>query len=143
LNKMDSRIRTGLFFVILIGIALIIALSEVFLSPFGAFRPRAPRSNPMDLEFYYVAQTVVSTVNVALIIFLLSTYANIYRRTRSQFTIGLIIFSTAFLIRDLAANPVVTKAFGFISYGLGPFALLPASFELVALSVMIYLTVKY
>jgi hypothetical protein len=141
---MNSGMKIGLFFVILIGLALVVASWEIYYSPFGSpFRPRPPQSNPMDLEFYYVAQTVVSTLNVALVIFLLVTFANIYRRTRSQFTIGLVIFSTVLLIRDLAANPVVTKAFGFISYGLGPFALLPSLFEMVALSVMIYLSVEY
>jgi hypothetical protein len=143
LNKMDNSSKTVLFFIALIVAAVIVGSSEIYLSPFGSvFRPRAPQINPMDLEFYYIAQTLISTINVALVIFLLFTYTNIYRRTRSEFTIGLIIFSTVLLTRDLAANPVVTKAFGFVSYGLGPFALLPALFEFVALSIMIYLTVE-
>ncbi len=140
---MNSNTKTGLFLVVLIGIALIVATSEIYLSPFGSLRPRPQQPNPMDLEFYYAAQTVVSTVNVSLTIFLLATFSGIYRRTRSEFSLGLVIFSTVFLIRDLAANPVVTKTFGFISYGLGPFALLPSLFELVALSIMIYLSVEY
>ena len=141
---MNSNTKNGLVFVILIVVALLVASWEVYFSPYRfGLRPRPVPLNPMDLEFYYVAQTIVATVNVALLIFLLFTYINIYRKTRSEFTIGLLIFSTAFLIRDLSANPVVIKAFGFAYFGLGPFALLPALFEFVALSVLLYLSVKY
>jgi hypothetical protein len=37
----------------------------------------------------------------------------------------------------------VIGAFGFGLFGLGPFALLPDLFEFVALSVLLYLSVKY
>jgi hypothetical protein len=96
-----------------------------------------------DFEFFYVAQTAISTVNVALLIFLLTTYIDIYRKTRSQFTFGLIIFSLVFLLRTLTANPLFMSVFGFRAFGLGPFALLPDLFELVALSVLLYLSAKY
>jgi hypothetical protein len=33
--------------------------------------------------------------------------------------------------------------FGFIAFGLGPFALLPELFEFLALIVLLYLSVKY
>ena len=90
-----------------------------------------------------MAQTAISTVNVALLIFLLTTYIDIYRKTRSQFTFGLIIFSLVFLLRTLTANPLFMSVFGFRAFGLGPFALLPELFELVALSVLLYLSAKY
>jgi hypothetical protein len=46
-------------------------------------------------------------------------------------------------MKDLTSNPMIIRAFGFGLYGLGPFALLPDLFELVALSVLLYLSVKY
>ena len=96
-----------------------------------------------DLEFFYVAQTVVSTVNVSLLIFLLTTYVDIYRKTRSQFTFGLIIFSLVFLLRTLTANPLFMRVFGFAAFGLGPFALLPELFEFGALAILLYLSARY
>ena len=90
-----------------------------------------------------MAQTVVSTVNVSLLIFLLTTYVDIYRKTRSQFTFGLIIFSLVFLLRTLTANPLFMRAFGFAAFGLGPFALLPELFECAALAILLYLSAKY
>ena len=78
-----------------------------------------------------------------LLIFLLITYIDIYRRTRSNFTIGLIIFSIVFLLNALTANPIFIWVFGFRAFGLGIFALLPDLFEFVALTVLLYLSIKY
>ncbi|HEX7482470.1 MAG TPA: hypothetical protein VF350_03275, partial [Candidatus Bathyarchaeia archaeon] len=59
------------------------------------------------------------------------------------FTVGLIIFALAFLLKDIASHPFVVGLFNFRAYGLGPFAFLPGLFELTALSVLLYLSVRY
>ncbi|TRO47064.1 hypothetical protein E2P60_03965 [Candidatus Bathyarchaeota archaeon] len=129
--------------VAVIAIALVAAFWAYYSFPFPE-RSIPPAEHIFgDFEFFYVAQTVLSTVNVALLIFLLTTYIDIYRKTRSHFTLGLIIFSLAFLFRTLTANPLFMWVFGFRAFGLGPFALLPDTFELVALSVLLYLSAKY
>jgi hypothetical protein len=73
----------------------------------------------------------------------LLTYVSIYLRTRSEFTIGLIIFSAIFLLNVLASNPMVMWICGYRPSGLGPFAMLPDLFTFVALVVLLYLSVKY
>ncbi|MBC7130472.1 hypothetical protein H5T51_04545 [Candidatus Bathyarchaeota archaeon] len=75
--------------------------------------------------------------------FLTAIYADIYRKTRSEFTIGLIIFSAALLLYALTSNPIIIRAFGFRPLGLGPFALLPDLFAFAALMVLLYLSFKY
>ncbi|TRO54382.1 hypothetical protein E2P63_01340 [Candidatus Bathyarchaeota archaeon] len=134
----------------LIAVALLAALwaSYSFLFPFAPPElpeRRLPPSGEIggDFELFYVAQSVISTVNVALLVFLLTTYLDIYRKTRSHFTLGLIIFSSVFLLRTLTANPLFMWVFGFRAFGLGPFALLPDLLEFVALSVLLYLSAKY
>ena len=134
--------------VTLIAIALLAALWASYSFPFpqSSFPERRlpPGENIMgDFEFFYIAQTVLSTVNLTLLLFLLTIYIDIYRKTRSQFTIGLIIFSLVFLLKTLTANPLFMWVFGFQAFGLGPFALLPDLFELMALTVLLYLSVKY
>jgi hypothetical protein len=136
--------------VTLIAVALLAALwaSYSFLFPFAPTEfpeRRLPPSGEIggDFELFYVAQSVISTVNVALLVFLLTTYLDIYRKTRSHFTLGLIIFSLVFLLRTLTANPLFMWVFGFRAFGLGPFALLPDLLEFVALSVLLYLSAKY
>lgn len=110
--------------------------------------PRQPQQiNISELELYYVARTVFSAINITLLVVLLITYAGIYMKTRSGFTVGLLIFAIAFLIKDIAASPFIPGALGFGLYGMGPFVLwwvlLPDLFELIALSVLVYLSVKY
>lgn len=132
---------------IVIGILAIVWASlsfDIIISSRFPFRPLPrPEFNPGDLEFYYIARTVVSTINIALLVFLIAMYVTIYAKTKSEFTIGLLLFAIIFLIKDLMASPFIIGAFGFSLYGLGPFALLPDLFELVALSILLYLSVKY
>lgn len=58
-----------------------------------------------DIELFYTLETVVSTINVTLSIFLLVIYLDIYSKTRSEFAIGLTIFSAVFLLNALASTP--------------------------------------
>ena len=97
---------------------------------------------PGDIELFYTAKTVVSTINVTLVMILLFTYIEIYRKTKSDFTVGLIIFSMILLFYTLTSNPIMQWAFGFRAFGLGPFAMLPDLFACIALSVLLYLSLK-
>lgn len=95
-----------------------------------------------DLEIYYTAKTVISTVNTVLLLWLLAIYVNIYRNTESEFTLGLIIFCVAILLYSVTSNPWVHRLMGYRGYGLGPFAMLPEMFTLVASVVLLYLSQK-
>jgi len=147
---MNKNPRTWLLVLLiptLVVVALLAALWATSTVWFPRFpwepRERPPYGIPGDIEFFYIAKTVVSTINVTLSIFLLLIYVDIYRKTRSEFTIGLIIFSAVFLLNALASNPFVIRAFGFWPLGLGPFAMLPDLFTLGALAVLLYLSVRY
>ena len=140
------------FLVILILVLAVAAMAVVIASyqfystqttnpifPFG--RPFG--LNPADFELYYTARTVLSSINIVLLIVLIINYASIYTKTRSEFTIGLLLFAAFFLLKDIAWSPFVVHLAGFNVFGLGPFAFLPDLFELVALSVLLYLSIKY
>jgi len=131
--------------IVIAGLAAIWAIwtleSPAYTFPFSPRIP--PQLNVADLEFYYIVRAVLSTVNIALLVFLIATYAALYSKTRSEFTIGLIIFASAFLMKDVASSPFVIDVFRFRLSGLGPFALLEPLLELVALLVLVYLSVKY
>jgi hypothetical protein len=107
------------------------------------FIPRQYRPNPADIELYYIARTVFSTINIVLTLVLIVNYVSIYFKTKSQFTIGLTLFASFFLIKDITWSPFVIGFAGFGTFGLGPFAFLPDLFEMAALLVMFYLSVKY
>ena len=73
------------------------------------------------------------------------TYVSIYLKTRARFTIGLLIFAAAFLVKEIASNPMLPG--NQMWPGAGQFALwlviLPGLLQLIALSVILYLSVKY
>ena len=146
-KRMSKNARNWLILVTLVVVAILAALwaTTTIWFPLYPFGPRGgpPMEISGDIELFYTIKTVVSTINVTLLIFLLLTYINIYRKTRSEFTVGLIIFSGVFLLNALASNPFVTWVFGFRPLGLGPFAMLPDLFTLAALGVLLYLSIKY
>ena len=107
------------------------------------FTPRQYMFNPADFELYYVARTVFSTVNIVITSILIVNYVSIYLKTKSEFTIGLSLFAVFFLIKDITWSPFVIGLAGFGMFGLGPFAFLPDLFEMAALLILFYLSVKY
>ena len=147
---MNKNVRIWLILATLIVVAILAALwaTSTFWFPRYPWRPWEPHPLPQheipeDIEFFYTVDAVVSTVNVTLSIFLLLIYVSIYRKTRSEFTIGLIIFSAVFLLNALASSPLFRGAFGFRPFGLGPFTMLPDLFTFGALLVLLYLSVRY
>lgn len=97
---------------------------------------------PGDIEVFYTVKAVISSINLTLLVFLLVTYIDIYKKTKSEFTIGLMIFAMVLLLYALSSNPLVHQIFGFRAFGLGPFAMLPDLFTLAALITLLYLTLK-
>ncbi|MDQ5842325.1 MAG: hypothetical protein M3286_02440 [Thermoproteota archaeon] len=47
--------------------------------------------------------SIVSAVNMAILITLLAVYANIYRKTRATFTVGLMVFATMLMLHNVIA----------------------------------------
>ena len=145
-KQMDNRLKVGLIFAILIAVAIFATFWVVIqITHFNEFQPRGlpPNFIPGDLEFFYAAFTIISTINITVLVILTLIYINIFLKTRSNFTIGLVIFALAFLVKDFTSNPLVMSLFGFRAYGLGPFELLPGLFEFFALFVLLYLSIRY
>jgi hypothetical protein len=144
--------KKQIIFVLLIVLIVLSAVAAVLLAMYQAearrtvgypFVPRQYIPNPADLELYYWARTIFSTVNIVLICVLIGSYISIYLKTRSEFTVGLLLFASFLLIKDVTWSPFVIGIAGFNLFGLGPFAFLPDLFEMAALLVLFYLSVKY
>jgi hypothetical protein len=147
---MNNKIKIGLTIVLITAVGLLAALWAITMEPRTPMLE--PRSFPLppdrlnfrgDLEFFYTAKTVISSINITLVIFLLGTYVSLYRKTKSEFVVGLIVFALVLLLYTVVSNPIVIYLFGFQLYGLGPFAMLPDLFTSLALGVLLYLTLKY
>ena len=111
----------------------------------GPFRPNPvfPQLAPQAWFVLYVARTVLSTVNIAILSILTASYIMIYRQMRSRFTIGLLLFSLVFLMKDILGSPFVVGWFNYTFTGLGLFNLLEPFLEFMALSVLLYLNLEY
>ncbi len=156
---MNTNVKIAVMLTILVATALASYFWATTNTPVPAqpFNPFEPRRFPFgqfsqdrevftsfvsDIEVYYTLQTVLSTINATLLVFLLITYLDIYKTLKSEFTIGLIIFSMILLLYALVSNPLMQSIFGFRGIGLGPFAMLPDLFTCLALAVLLYLTMK-
>ena len=147
-SYMSNKIKISLIIVLVVAVGVFTALWAMNFEPsFPVLEPRPfPRDRPSfigDFELYYIAKTVISSVNITLVSILLATYISLYRKTRSEFVIGLILFALVFLLYTLVSNPIMQFVFGFRAFGLGPFAMLPDLFASIALGVLLYLTLKY
>ena len=152
---MNKSQKSSIIFATLILVALVISFLGInYLEP-PPFerRPTHPPPPPENLEsyytirediqLYYTIRVVLSTINATLLIFLFSAYLGLYRKMKSDFALGLMVFSVILLFYALSSNPLVQRVFGFFAFGLGPFAMLPELFTCVALVVLLYLTFKY
>jgi len=147
-KQMNKRLEIGLIIAILVLVAVfatfwVVIARQQEIPTFEQRRAPPGGFVPGDLEFFYFANTIISTINIALLLILILIYTNIYLKTHSQFTIGLIIFALVFLVQNLTSSPLVTSLFRFRAYGLGPFEFLPSLFEFFALTVLLYLSIKY
>jgi hypothetical protein len=147
-KQMNNRTKLGLIIVTLVAVAVVTAFWALVLRQqhfSGLGQSRIPPARPVhgDFEFFYLANTIVSTINIALLVILTIIYTSIYLKTKSSFTLGLIVLALAFLVENLTSNPLIASIYGFRAYGLGPFEFLPGLFELIALSVLLYLSIKY
>ncbi len=137
--------------ILLIVLVALTAVAAILLVEYQAsllrkqfpFSPRQIYTNPADIELYYTFRTILSTINIVLIIILIVNYAGIYGKTRSEFSLGLLLFSVMLLIKDVSLSPFIIALGGFGLFGLGPFAFIPDLFEMAALLVLFYLSVKY
>jgi len=79
---------------------------------------------------------------VTISIILIGIYVKLYRKIKSDFTLGLLIVMFAFLVYGITSNPLFYTIFGYWGFGLGPFQMMPDIFATLALGVLLYLSLK-
>lgn len=85
-------------------------------------------------------KSVLSIISSTIIIILALNYYNIYRKTGSTFTLGLIVFSVALLLYSLTSNPLINNLLGLGLIGINSLLIVPDLFTLIASLVMLYLS---
>ncbi len=97
---------------------------------------------PWDTFSLYlvIVKTVISSVNTVLLTIVLVIYVEVYYKTESKFSLGLVIFTIALLLYALTSNPIIHGFAGFRGSGLGPFTILPDLFTCIASAILLYLS---
>lgn len=126
--------------VAIVAAAIGLVLSTLILPPPQTPPPPIPEPDRVLMDIYLKVKTMISLVNVVLIISLMSIYYGIYRQIKSNFTMGLILVMLVLLMYAFTSNPLIHVAFGYQAQGLGPFAMVPDIFTTFALGVLLYIS---
>jgi hypothetical protein len=120
-------------------------LNSIFSNP---GRPFLERLTPQQLEeisnllvFYIKGRTVLALINTGLLLYLIALYAGIYRETKSNFSLCLVLFSATLLLYSVTSNPILIWLNGFQEANiLNIFNFLPDIFTTLASAILIYLS---
>ena len=135
----------------IIGIIAIAALVGIILgSMFINFEPKTPgsfdpdreRLDIEDMELYLKIKTGITFVNMAISAILISIYVKLYRETKADFTLGLIIVMASFFIYALMSCPLIPHVLGIRPFSAGVFTMVPDIFATVALATLLYISKK-
>ena len=100
------------------------------------------RVDEIDYKGYMVVKSTVTMINMTISIILIFIYVKIFRKLKTDFTLGLLIVMFAFLVYAITSNPLFYSIFGYWGFGMGPFQMIPDIFGTIALSVLLYLSMK-
>ncbi len=93
------------------------------------------------LVFYIQGRTVLAVINSLLLVYLMALYYGIYRETRSNFSLCLVLFSATLFLYSITSNPIMIWINGFNGTNIfNLFNLLPDVFTTLASAILIYLS---
>jgi hypothetical protein len=88
----------------------------------------------------FQAAALFALINVVLLIGLLVTYGNSYRKVRSEFTAGLIFFAAFFLIQNLLSLYSYLAMFMFYAAGVSALVLAITVAQTAGLAVLVWMS---
>jgi hypothetical protein len=87
-------------------------------------------------------KTVISFINIGLIIPLFIIYAGIYRRMRSAFTLGLMAVILALGMYAVTSNPLIVSLLGGHTADIGVFQIVPDLCATAALIILVRISLE-
>jgi len=91
---------------------------------------------------YYPINMALAFSSLFLLTSLLHLYIKDYMEMHARFVLGLVIFLLFLSFQAIFSIPLLHMLLGFSSIRLGPFSVIPALFETIALSIFFYLSMQ-
>jgi len=149
---MKTKLATGLMILamVVVAIGVVSALSNFDMQPPGGMQEgtqfhggRQPLEDVRPNMLLVNIKALITFGNLILLFCLLFIYAKNYGQIKSQFAMGLIAFIVLLIMQALTSNPFFHYTCGYRRmYTLGLFGILPDLFEFVALSILLYISLK-
>jgi hypothetical protein len=94
------------------------------------------------IEPLLTLRVILSTTSVALLVALVVVYLRMYRDTKANFSLGLVIMLGALLLHSLISYPLLLVRAGEIPIGPGEFLSTADIFMVVAYALFLYLSLE-
>ena len=85
----------------------------------GTFGENRPERNPLDDPILALIAAIVCAANIGLLLILLFTYITSYKKLKSQFTLGLVIFASLLIVQNIIFMLFLLIREGFHGPGMG------------------------
>ena len=108
------------------------------IPPVGAPGPQAPGEQGAS----YPLKTVISFINIGLVIPLFVIYVGLYRRIPSSFTLGLLAVIFALGMYAVTSNPMIISLLGGTTGEIGVFSIIPDLCTTVALVILVWISLE-
>ena len=138
-KKIDSNNYTPFVITALIIIASLILVYVSGLA-LGLSYFDMDTSGKMINQSFLFERILINSVASILIAIVLNTYISIYLKTKSKFSLGLVIIAVSLFIQTLTANPFLLDLFNFRLVGSGLFSLVSSITTLIAIIALLYLS---
>ena len=105
-------------------------------------QPARHPSQPQGPDENENLKTLISFINIGLIIPLFVIYAGIYRRMRSSFTLGLMAVIFALGMYAVTSNPLIVSLLGGKMGDIGLFEIIPDLCTTIALVILVKISLE-
>ena len=141
--RMDPKAKALviIFVLLIVGAIIGIAISSVTLRGRlgGGGEAQVLKRVFMD---NYMLGTIIVCMNLCLLLGLFGSYISSFRKTKSSFLLGLVVFLGVLFMKSLLSLPIISIMLGNSLYQSGIFSILPNMFETIALIILFYLSME-
>ena len=148
-SRMDPKAKAVviLFVLLVVGAIVGLAISKVSLTyarqrAQGRYGGEWAQRVVQVFADMYTLGTIIICMNLLLLLGLLGSYIESFRKTKSSFLLGLILFIGVLFVQSLLSLPIISVSLGYPSYQFGLFSILPNMFETIALIILFYLSME-